>query len=120
MNYGRTSEEITTELSEAALIAVKQSRINNTCIPIEYDTALKIIELGVHVDQLWNLITREGFSGTCYYYPMTNLLSAQRGLYMGTKDEIALEVAMLPTREARFQYLKSIRYGARGGHCDFD
>ena len=108
------------ELAKHMAESVRQNRINNTCIPVEYDTAVKIVELGVHVDQLWYLMTREGFSGTCYYYPITNLLSAQRGLYMGTKGEIALEVAMLPTREAKYQYLKSIQYGARGGHCDFD
>lgn len=87
---------------------------------VEYDTAIKLIDLGLDADGLWYLTTMDGFSGTCYYYPMTNFLSAQRGLYMGTEDEIALEVAMLPTREAKYQYLKSIQYGARGGHCDFD
>lgn len=108
------------ELAKHMAESVRQNRINNTCIPVEYGTAIKLIDLGLDVDGLWYLTTMDGFSGTCYYYPMTNFLSAQRGLYMGTEDEIALEVAMLPTREAKYQYLKSIQYGARGGHCDFD
>lgn len=116
MSYDPVTEQIAAEL----LDSVKLSRINNTCIPVEYDTAIKLIDLGLNVDGLWHLTTMDGFSGTCLYYPMVNKLAAQRGVYMGTSDEIALEVAMLPTREARFQYLKSIRYGARGGHCDFD
>lgn len=116
MSYDPVTEQIAAEL----LDYIKLSRINSTRIPVEYDTAIKLIDLGLDVDGLWYLTTMDGFSGTCYYYPMTNFLSAQRGLYMGTEDEIALEVAMLPTREAKLQYLKSIKYGARGGHCDFD
>lgn len=116
MSYDPVTEQIAAEL----LDSIKLSRINNTRIPVEYGTAIKLIDLGLDVDGLWYLTTMDGFSGTCYYYPMTNFLSAQRGLYMGTEDEIALEVAMLPTREAKYQYLKSIQYGARGGHCDFD
>lgn len=105
-------------LETVAAILIRQ-RIKNLEIYITIETALKLKSNGVNTDPVFNLYARGGFSGTCIYHPFHNKLSCSSGMYTMTQDEIALEVALLPTDEAKMAYLKDIDYRSPDGKSYF-
>lgn len=101
-------------IEQLAADIIKQ-RIKNLEIYITLETALKLKSNGVNTDPVFNLYARGGFSGTCIYHPFHNKLSCSNGMYTMTQDEIALEVALLPTDESKMAYLKDIDYRSPDG-----
>lgn len=98
------------ERIEQLAAAIIKQRIKNLEIYITFETARKLKSSGVGTDPVFNLYARGGFNGTCIYHPFHNTLSCSSGMYTMTQDEVALEVALLPTEEAKLAYLKDIDY----------
>lgn len=101
-------------IEKLAADLIKQ-RIKNLEIYITFETAIKLKDSGVDTDTVFNLYTRGWIGGTFTYHPFHNKLSYFMDTCTATQDGIALEVALLPTEEAKLAYLRDIDYKSPDG-----